>query len=516
MSEHNKHHGEGHPFFPGHLLKEAVVMLGVILFVMFLAVTVELPKESVADPTDTSYLPRPEWYFLFLFQFLKYFPGSMEVIAAVVFPAVGVGVLLLLPFLDKNPSKNPKQRPLAMSTAAITMLGVIVLTILGMDDGIEGTGQSFTFFEKWKYGLVIAIIVMNFVFTLLIVSKNSPIKDGASKFITASAVAVMSGLALVTVVVFSALQPPAAGAGGGGGEAAAPGKAIIESKCTSCHKIDGKGADFAPDLSKGSTKYKTVEELTKFLKDPASVGSGMPKQQLDDQEIKDIAEFLASLSGGGAGGSAPAAGGAAEGGAPAAAGQNATGDAGAGKGVFATNCKGCHKFNGDGGAVGPDLTDIAKKMDNAKLIAFIKDPAAAKPGTAMPKLPLTDADLQAVAAFLAGGNAAPAGGEAKAGERANAGTETKAPEAGAPNDPNVHQFALKTIEANACKSCHKINGQGGAFGPDLSKIGAKRDAKWLKDYLKDPKSVMPDTQMPVVPLSAEEINAIAAYFATLK
>ncbi|MHB8170390.1 MAG: c-type cytochrome [Thermincolia bacterium] len=497
MSDHNKNHGQGHPFFPGHMFKEALVMLGTILFIIFLALVMDLPKESVADPTDTSYLPKPEWYFMFLFQFLKYFPGSMEVFAVVIVPTIGVGVLLFLPFLDKSPIRHPKQRPLGVSTAFMTLLGIIVLTYLGMDDGgLEGTGKSFSFFEKWKYGLVIAIIAMNFVFTLLIVSKNSPIKDGASKFITASAVAVMSGLALVTVVVFSALQPGTAGVVGEGA-AAAPGKALIASKCISCHKFEGQGADFASDLTKGSTKYKTVDEMTMFLKDPASVGSGMPKQTLSDQEIKDMAEFLASLSGGGAdapaGGTAPAAG-----------------DTAKGKGVFDTSCKGCHKFNGDGGASGPDLTDIAKKMDNAALTAFIKDPAAARPGTTMPKIPVSDADLQALTVFLAGGMVVPAGKAVKAA------TESKAPAANGSPDSNLMELGLRTIEANACRSCHKINGEGNYFAADLSKVGAKRDAKWLKDYLTNPKSVMPDTQMPVVPLSAEEISAVSSYLASQK
>ncbi|MDA8234727.1 MAG: c-type cytochrome [Clostridia bacterium] len=496
MSDHNKNHGQGHPFFPGHMFQEALVMLGTILFVMFLALVMDLPHEPVADPTDTSYLPKPEWYFMFLFQFLKYFPGSMEVFAVVVVPTIGVGVLLFLPFLDKSPVRHPKQRPLGVSTAIITLFGIIVLTYLGMSDGgLEGSGESFSFFEKWKYGLVIAIIAINFIFTLLIVSKNSPIKDGASKFITASAVAVMSGLALVTVVVFSALQPGAAGVGGEGA-AAAPGKALIASKCTSCHKFEGQGADFAVDLTKGSVKYKTADELTKFLKDPASVGSGMPKQQLSDEEIKDIADFLASLGGGGAAAPAGGEGSSTGGAAPA-------GDAGKGKSVFDTSCKGCHKFNGDGGTAGPDLTEVAKKMDNAALTAFIKDPAAAKPGTTMPKLPISDTDLQALTAFLAGGMVIPAGKAAKV-------TAT------ASGDPNVVQLGLKTIEANACRSCHTINGEGGSFATDLSKIGAKRDVKWLKDYLTDPKSVMPDTQMPVVPLSAEEIAAVASYLATQK
>ena len=515
MSDHNKHQGEGEPFFPGHLLKESVVMLVVILFMMFLALTIPLPVESIADPTDTTYQPKPEWYFMFLFQFLKYFPGSMEVFAAVIIPALGVGALILLPFLDKNPARHPKQRPLATSGAIITVIGLIVLTILGLDDGAKPTtGQSFTFFEKWRYGLVVAIIAINFLFTMLIVNKNSPIKDAASKFITASVVAIMSGLALVTVVVFSMLQQSQAVAGTDAGSATPPGKAIIQAKCLTCHAYEGKGGS-GPDLAKGS-KYKTVDQLTKFLQDPTAVGSVMPKQQLQEPEIKDIAEFLASLNGG----SSPATGSTTTNGGS----TIVSGGSGAGKTVFDTKCMGCHKFKGEGGAAGPDLTDVAKKMDTAKLTAMIKDPAAARPGSPMPKMSLNDDDLQAVVSFLAGGGVpasgtgvAPAGAENKTATPSGAGGDTKTgPTAGSAGDPNVITLGQKTFESNSCQSCHNINGKGGAFGPDLSKVGTGRTLQWFKDYLKDPKSMIPDTQMPVVPLSGEEINAIAAYLSTLK
>lgn len=511
MADHKKNHGAGHPFFPGHLLHEAVVMLGVIILLMFLAVNTDLPAESVADPTDTSYIPRPEWYFLFLFQFLKYFPGSLEVIAAVVLPTAFIGLLLFLPFIDKNPATHPKKRPLATSTAIVTMVGIIILTFLGMDDGDKNVQQSITFFDKFRYFVIISIMLINFLVTYVIVGKNSPLKDPASKLITASVLAVLSIIGLSTVFVFSALQPTAAvaaGAAGGG----APGKAIIAAKCTSCHKFEGQGAEFAPDLTKGSGKYKTVDELTKFLKDPASIGSGMPKQQLSDQEIKDIAEFMASLSG--SAGSAGSAGGEA-GGDKAAGGAATTADNSKGQGVFDASCKGCHAIDGAGGTMGPELSSIGSKMDAAKIAAFVKDPAAVKAGSPMPKLPLSEEDLKAVAEFLAskGGK----GGAAAVAKAVPAAGAAAQPQAGTPiSDPRKFDFAQKTIDANSCKSCHKIGGEGGSFGPNLSKEGSFRDAAFIAKFLKNPKEVNPQTQMPVVPLTAEEIAAISDYLASLK
>ena len=71
---------KGVPFFPDILFKDAVVSLLVFLILIGLAYFVGAPLEARANPADTTYTPRPEWYFLFLFQLLKYFPGNLEVV----------------------------------------------------------------------------------------------------------------------------------------------------------------------------------------------------------------------------------------------------------------------------------------------------------------------------------------------------------------------------------------------------------------------------------------------------
>jgi quinol-cytochrome oxidoreductase complex cytochrome b subunit len=68
---------KGRPFFPDILFKDAVVSLFVLLVLVALSYFVGAPLESRANPNDAAYTPRPEWYFLFLFQLLKYFPGKL-------------------------------------------------------------------------------------------------------------------------------------------------------------------------------------------------------------------------------------------------------------------------------------------------------------------------------------------------------------------------------------------------------------------------------------------------------
>jgi mono/diheme cytochrome c family protein len=77
----------------------------------------------------------------------------------------------------------------------------------------------------------------------------------------------------------------------------------------------------------------------------------------------------------------------------------------------------------------------------------------------------------------------------------------------------------KALYDKQCQSCHSIKGQGGkmaALGGPLDGVGAKRDAAWLKDYLKDPKSKMPNAKMPKMTLSDQQLDDLVAYMMTLK
>lgn len=120
----------GVPFFPDALFKDALISLGVFLILIALAYFVGAPLEDRADPVDATYTPRPEWYFLFLFQLLKYFPGSLEVIGVFILPTLGVALLLALPFLDRSARRHPLARPGVSAGAAVAVVGIVALTIL--------------------------------------------------------------------------------------------------------------------------------------------------------------------------------------------------------------------------------------------------------------------------------------------------------------------------------------------------------------------------------------------------
>jgi mono/diheme cytochrome c family protein len=123
---------KGVPFFPDIIFKDTIVVLIVFIVLVALAYFVGAPLEARANPNDTSYTPRPEWYFLFLFQLLKYFPGNLEVIGAMVLPGLFILLLLILPFIDKSPKRHFRNRPYATFTALAAVIGIGVLTVLSI------------------------------------------------------------------------------------------------------------------------------------------------------------------------------------------------------------------------------------------------------------------------------------------------------------------------------------------------------------------------------------------------
>jgi mono/diheme cytochrome c family protein len=120
---------KGVPFFPDIIFDDAVVSFGVFLLLIALAYFVGAPLEARANPADTTYTPRPEWYFLFLFQLLKYFPGKLEVIGVIVIPTLAILALALLPFLDRGPRRHFMNRPLVIGVTAFAVLAIGILTL---------------------------------------------------------------------------------------------------------------------------------------------------------------------------------------------------------------------------------------------------------------------------------------------------------------------------------------------------------------------------------------------------
>ncbi|UPT75436.1 MAG: hypothetical protein M0D55_07045 [Elusimicrobiota bacterium] len=114
------------------MFKDVCVALAVLAVLYALAYYRPPELEALADPTDTRYNPRPEWYFLFLFQALKFFPGHLEAVAAIILPGLGVLLLAAVPLLDRGPKRHPFDRPIWTALGLASIAGFAALTWAGM------------------------------------------------------------------------------------------------------------------------------------------------------------------------------------------------------------------------------------------------------------------------------------------------------------------------------------------------------------------------------------------------
>ena len=146
---------KGVKFYPDIVYKDILVAFGIFVLLIILATFVGVANEPKADPNDTAYIPRPEWYFLFLFEFLKFVPGSIEWVGAAVLPGIAVLLLMLLPFIDRNPHRHWKKRKFAVAVMTVIMLGIVGLTIMAVvstPPHAEGESIATTITEKIVLG----------------------------------------------------------------------------------------------------------------------------------------------------------------------------------------------------------------------------------------------------------------------------------------------------------------------------------------------------------------------------
>ncbi len=127
---------KGKPFFPYAVMKDSAMALIVVLVIMVMSLWLGAELGPKADPTTTTYVPRPEWYFFFLFELLRVIKPPWAVpIATIGIPTLCLVLLLLLPFYDRNAERRPERRPIAMTAGVLTIIAMGFLTMLGATAG---------------------------------------------------------------------------------------------------------------------------------------------------------------------------------------------------------------------------------------------------------------------------------------------------------------------------------------------------------------------------------------------
>jgi ubiquinol-cytochrome c reductase cytochrome b subunit len=222
-------------FFPKQVFKDTVGVFVAFMVLFILALVAKLPLEKLADPTDTAYVPRPEWYFLFLFQLLKFFKGPMEAIGSTVLPGLAVLLLFSIPFIDRGPMIRIGKRVFAF--------GVVLFSAIA-----------------WT-GLTVAAV------------RSTPAQTETAQ--QPQQVAAWQQL------------PPAALAGLG---------FFRQENCKGCHPGGGKRG-IGPDLTHVPPAHHNVAWMVPHFKQPSKIvpGSAMPPVQLANEQLSWLSEFILKL-----------------------------------------------------------------------------------------------------------------------------------------------------------------------------------------------------------------------------
>jgi menaquinol-cytochrome c reductase cytochrome b/c subunit len=128
---------EGKPFFPYAVAKDSLMAMIVILAIVFLSLMFGAELGPKADPTTTTYVPRPDWYFFFLFEVLRVMKNvpKFTPMATIGVPTICMILLFLLPFYDRSPERRIERRPVALAAGIATIVAMGYLTYTGANTG---------------------------------------------------------------------------------------------------------------------------------------------------------------------------------------------------------------------------------------------------------------------------------------------------------------------------------------------------------------------------------------------
>jgi mono/diheme cytochrome c family protein len=232
---------KGERFWPDSIYKDLIISLAIFIVLILLASFIGVPGEPKADPSDTAYIPKPEWYFLFLFKFLALYGqipvlGKIEWVATALIPGLAIGVLFILPLIDRNPYRAYSRRVLALTVMGVFLVSVVTLTMLA---NIPTTILPVL---QFLAGLAVPGLAFVLLFGLSFLARKAVRRVGHLQIWLAGG----AGLAMVVLsLVVLALAPPAAASevqvAGTLPEQIAQGQDLYSLNCVECHGADGEG-----------------------------------------------------------------------------------------------------------------------------------------------------------------------------------------------------------------------------------------------------------------------------------
>jgi ubiquinol-cytochrome c reductase cytochrome b subunit len=505
-------------FYPRQVLMDMALALLLMVGLGFLAYFHPAGLGPIANPADTQFLPRPEWYYLPMFEWLKYWEGPKVVFAVVVIPGLLATLFFLMPFLDRKLERRPWRRPIPVLAVAFVMLGIVYFGLKSEWDDRHDAAVSSQLVKQ----------------------------DEQEKAYTAAA-----------------FEPYVESPGGTGPLAlptgpvnpqVAHGKGIFEAHgCSGCHGATGMGTSAAPTLVGVTTKFPQAQ-LIGLLHDPsAKMRAGhMPAVDISTDDMSALLAYLGVL--GTSAANVPASSGVsppqssesgeaeahangnagAPGAAEGAASAKLPAAAAAGQQMFQERgCIGCHGPAGIG-AKAPAIAPLIAKVADIQLTQLLQSPNAKMKAGGMPPVAASPAELDSLVAYLRTLTAPQPGKEPPA-ERSLANAAEPpgpppSPSASSPSNTTPPATAAVPTAASAgaqptaghalfvsqgCSACHGPTGEGTHFAPSLIGVGKKFPGNALPALLHHPTSKMRDGGMPIVKVNDAQMVQLVAFLSSL-
>jgi ubiquinol-cytochrome c reductase cytochrome b subunit len=308
------------PFYPWHAIKDTLMMAAVFALLLTFAVKFPAHLDEIANPADASYIPRPDWYFLSLFELLKYFPGPYEPVATLVIPGLIVGFLIALPFLDRGPDRKPFGRARLMTTMVMLaiVVGVMAMTAVGLthiptkydpnDWGPRAiAGHQLVSAADNKCArchvsggpaaaLEITRITKDEEWLLAHMADPVAIAPGVRGESEPAPPPLLSRSQSQAVLAYlrrirAGADPPTLP------EAARVAAITFSTSCAGCHKVSGEGGESGPDLTRVGTR-RDAAAIKRIIVEPTSEfpDTLMPPfaERLSEQQINALVEYLAN------------------------------------------------------------------------------------------------------------------------------------------------------------------------------------------------------------------------------
>jgi ubiquinol-cytochrome c reductase cytochrome b subunit len=505
-------------FYPRQVLLDMALALLLMIGLGVLSYFHPAGLGPIANPADTQFLPRPEWYYLPMFEWLKYWEGPWVVLAVVVIPGVLAMLFFLIPFLDRRLERRPWRRPIPVLAVAITMIGIVYFGVKSeWDDRHDAMVSSQLSKQDEQEKAYTAAPFEPYI--------ESPGDTGP--------------LALPTGPVNPLV---------------AHGKGIFQAHgCSGCHGATGTGSSVAPTLVGVTTKFPETQ-LIGLLHDPnAKMRAGhMPAVDISAGDMSALVSYLGVL--GTSAANVPAATGVSSpqpapesaeaathggiGNAPHTAAveraplTNVSASATAGRQMFQERgCVGCHGPEGMGGKA-PAIAPLIAKAADPRVRQLLQEPDGKMKTGGMPPVVASPEELTSLVAYLRTlANPKPGAASPGAATDTNAQSQPRPSEtsAAAPT-PSSPASASGPVVASTgaqqgpgralfvsqgCAACHGTQAQGTHFAPSLVGVAKKFPGDALPNLLHHPTTKMRNGGMPTIKVSDAQTVQLVAYLASL-